>query len=337
MAAENAENMTNMGAAARHNKTDSSIFSQEALDKMRSPEQLDTVLPITSPVSWMGLIALAAMLFAVVLWSIFGAFTVKADGMGLIMDSGGVVNVTSVSGGKLDRIYVHAGDRVNKGERIAHIEMAQENAATRMAQYGPELATSGRDAMNRVQEYDMRRSQKNASEYIYSTYAGIVDEVFVEEGRTIGSGQAVCAMRLSGGGNDLKGVLYVPVAKGKRVRPGMTIQLAPNGVDVSQSGSLLATVRSVSQYPATLQAMQKRLGNEQLAQWFLQAQQSSVMEVTFDLVKDESSKSGYLWTSSVGDHKPVTAGSFCTGSVIIERKPPIEKVFHKLSQWLRNR
>lgn len=35
--------------------------------------------------------------------------------------------------------------------------------------------------------------------------------------------------------------------------------------------------------------------------------------------------------------KPITPGSFCTGSIIIERKPPTEKVFYKLSQWLRSR
>ena len=323
MTSENAENA---GAAAKYSKKSEAIFSQEALDKMRSPEKLDTVLPITSPISWMGLIAVAVMMVAVVLWSIFGSFTVKANGMGMIMDPKGVVNVTSIIGGKLD-----------KGERIAHIELVQENAATRMAQYGPELATSGRDAMNRVQEYDMRRSQKNASEYIYSSHEGVVDEILAEEGSTVTAGLPVCTLRLSGGRKDLKGILYVPVDKGKRIKPGMTVQLAPNGVDVSQSGSLLATVRSVSQYPVTLQAMQKRLGNDQLAQWFIQTQQSAVMEVAFDLVKDESSESGYLWTSSVGTHKPITAGSFCTGSIIIERKPPIEKVFHKLSQWLRNR
>lgn len=61
------------------------------------------------------------------------------------------------------------------------------------------------------------------------------------------------------------------------------------------------------------------------------------MEVTFDLVKDEEDESGYLWTSKVGEHKAVSAGSFCTGSIIIERKPPLEKVFFKLSQWLRSR
>ena len=63
------------------------IFSQEALDKLRSPEKLDTMLPITTPVSWPALIAVLVLLFAVILQSIYGAFTVKADGMGLIMDS----------------------------------------------------------------------------------------------------------------------------------------------------------------------------------------------------------------------------------------------------------
>lgn len=61
------------------------------------------------------------------------------------------------------------------------------------------------------------------------------------------------------------------------------------------------------------------------------------MEIRFELVKDADSKSGYLWTSVVGHHKPVTAGSYCTGSVVIERQPPIEKVFYKISQWLRSR
>ena len=44
----------------------------------------------------------------------------------------------------------------------------------------------------------------------------------------------------------------------------------------------------------------------------------AAVEVRFDLVRDEDSPSGYLWTSSVGEHKPITAGSYCTGSNILE-------------------
>ena len=144
-------------------------------------------------------------------------------------------------------------------------------------------------------------------------------------------------MRVNQEREDLTGVLYIPVEKGKRVKPGQSIQLAPNGVDVSLSGSLLGVVRTVSDYPVSLQDVEHTLGNPQLAQMIMSSGNGAVMEITFDLVKDESSESGYLWTSFVGEHKEVGAGSFCTGSIIIERRPPIEKVFYKLSQWLRNR
>ena len=332
-----AEEKKNEGAAARWGRTGNQIFSKEALDKMRSPEKLDTTMTITTPIGWMGLIAVAVMLLAVVIWSIFGSFTVKADGMGLIMDPSGVAKISTLSGGTLDELYVHPGDTVKKGELIAHVSMVQEEAATRMAQLGPELAASMRDAASRVREFDSRRYQKEATEYVYSPYNGTVDEVMLEEGSVVSSGTPVATVRIDGGRSHLKGVLYIPVAKGKRVEKGQTIQLAPNGVDVSQTGSLLGTVRSVSQYPVSVQNMQKTLGNEQLAQWILSSQQSSLMEISFDLVKDPSDKSGYLWTSRVGEHKPITAGSFVTGSIIIERRPPIEKVFYKLSQWLRGR
>lgn len=313
------------------------IFSQEALDKLRTPEKLDTMLPITTPVSWMALIAILVLLFAVVLWSIYGAFTVKADGMGMIMDSAGVMNISHITNGKISKLYIRPGMIIKKGDLIAHMEQAEQSADTRMAQYGMGLASSDRDAMGRAYQYDAKRYQQDVAEDIYSDYDGIVDEVMVDVGSMISAGTPICSVRITQNREDLMGLLYIPLDKGKRVEVGMTIQLEPNGADVSQTGSLIGVVRSVSQYPITAQGIQQHLGNAQLAQWILQAQQSSLMEVTFDLVKDDDDKSGYLWTSKVGEHKPITAGSFCKGSIIIERKPPIEKVFYKLSQWLRSR
>ena len=296
----------------------SQIFSQEALDKLRSPEKLDTMLPITTPISWMALIAILVLLFSVVLWSIYGAFTVKAEGMGLIMDSAGVLDITHIANGKISRLYVKPGMQIHKGDLIAHIDQASQSADTRMAQYGMGLASSDKDAMGRAYQYNAKEYQETVAENVYSDYDGIVDEVMVDEGTMLAAGNPICSVRITQDRDELTGLLYIPVEKGKRVQPGMSIQLAPNGVDVSQSGSLLGVVRSVSQYPMTAQGIQQHLGNAQLAQWILQAQQSSVMEVTFDLVKDADSESGYLWTSKVGEHKPITAGSFCTGSIIIQ-------------------
>lgn len=313
------------------------IFSREALNKLRSPEKLDTLLPITTPINWMALIAIGILLFSVVLWSIFGAFTVKVDGMGMIMDSAGIVNVSHISEGKIKQIYVHSGSKIKKGDLIARMEQPVQDADTRMAQYNIALSQSDRDAMSRASEHDAKKTQELVSEYIYSDYDGIVDEIMVETGSIINVGTPICSIRRTQNRDELSGVLYIPVEQGKRVETGMSIQLAPNGVDTSQSGWLLGVVRSVSQYPTSTTAMSKVLGNEQLVQYILNNERGAVMEVKFDLVKDENSESGYLWTSFVGQHKPITAGSFCTGSIIIDRVPPIEKVFYKFSQWLRSR
>lgn len=313
------------------------IFSAEALDKLRSPERLDMLLPITNSVNWMSLAAVGVLLVSILLWSIFGAFTVTADGMGLILDSAGVVNISHITEGKIEKIYVKTGSQVKRGDLIAKIEKADQSAETRMSKYGMTLAQNDRDAMERVYQYGARRNQQNIAENVYSDYDGIVDEVMVTPGSIISNGMPICTIRLTQNRDELTGILYIPVEKGKRIEPGMSIQLAPNGVDVSQSGSLLGVVRSISQYPVSAQVIEKGLGNAQLAQWIQQSQKSALMEVKFDLVKDPDSESGYLWTSVVGEHKPITAGSFCTGSIIIDRKPPIERVFYKISQWLRSR
>ena len=90
------------------------LFSREALDKMRSPEKLDTLLHVTNPIGWIGLSAILLLLAGVVLWSIMGSFTVKADGYGLITDAGGLRKVTVMTTGQVNKLYINKGARVKK-------------------------------------------------------------------------------------------------------------------------------------------------------------------------------------------------------------------------------
>lgn len=313
------------------------LFSREALEKLHSPEQLDSLLPITTPINWMALVAVAVLIFSVILWSLFGAFTVKVDGMGMVVDAAGTASISHISNGKIADVYVHNGDHVKKGDLIAHVQQPVQAADTRMTKYNMNLAQNDRDAMNRVAEHDAKAYQEMVNEDVYSDYDGIVDDVMIERGSLITTGTPLITIRRTQNRKDLTGILYVPLNQGKRIKPGMSIQLSPNGVDTSQSGWLVGVVHSVSEYPVTSVSMQKALNNDQLVQMILKNSQNAVMEVRFDLVEDPESESGYLWTSFVGTHKPVTPGSFCTGSIIIERIPPIQKVFYKFSQWIRNR
>ena len=136
-----------------------SIFSKEALDKLRSPEKLDTMLKITTPVTWLALIAILVLLFSVVLWSIFGAFTTKAQGVGLIMDSAGLQNISHVATGKIAHLYVKPGSVVKRGTLIAQLVQADQAADTSLAKYGVELASSDRDAFNRAYQLNSKEYQ----------------------------------------------------------------------------------------------------------------------------------------------------------------------------------
>ena len=142
------------------------LFSREALNKLRSPEKLNTLIPVTNPIAWVGLIAICVLMFSIVLWSVFGAFTERANGMGLIMDSAGVINVSHAAAGKITAVYIKTGDTVQTGQLIARMEQPERVADTQMAQYGTGLASSDRDVIGRVYQYDAKRHQQNASENI---------------------------------------------------------------------------------------------------------------------------------------------------------------------------
>lgn len=313
------------------------IFSKAAIDKQRSPENIDKLLQVTTPISWIGLAALGMMIFSLLMWSILGAIVDKVEGTGILLDAGGVANVSSVVGGKVERVLVAPGTQVRKGDVIATLEQPSQDVESKMARSGMFLAENEREAVNSAANYDVKRYQQNISEVIVSGYDGIVDEVLVMPEAILSPGGTICTLRRDEGRDDLQGVLYVPVIDGKRIAPGMTLQVSPNGSNASENGSMVAVVRSVSRYPVSAEGMINKLGNQQLVQWLLSKNDGAVSEITFELVKDTKSKSGFLWTSRLGEHKKITSGSVCSGFVVVDRKPPIEKVFYKLSHWLRSR
>lgn len=163
----------------------------------------------------MALASILFLIFAIILWSIFGAFTVKAEGMDLIMDSAGVVNITSVSSGKITKIYVKEGERIQVGDLIAHLEQPEQVADTQISQYGIWLASSERDVINQVYQHNAKLNRQSSTENVYSDYNGIVDEINVSSGNVIGAGKPICSVRLTQNRSELLGVFLCASGNGK--------------------------------------------------------------------------------------------------------------------------
>jgi HlyD family secretion protein len=68
-------------------------FRKVALERMSSPEQLDQLLRVTTPKSWLALLSLIALLAVSVAWGYWGQLTTRVPGQGVLIRAGGVQNV----------------------------------------------------------------------------------------------------------------------------------------------------------------------------------------------------------------------------------------------------
>ncbi len=312
------------------------IFQQKALDRLQAPDELDKLFSVTTPVGWIALATILILVISGVIWSFFGVMAVKVNGTGLIVDSGGVVNITHASGGRVAELQGKVGDKIHKGQVVALVEQyateqdiarlkAELNNTTSQVEMATKVAQ-----LNSLTEKLLRDSQ------VISPYDGVLAEEKVNAGDIVSAGMPLFSLRLSPERGEMKVVLYVPVLDGKKVQPGMTVQLSTGTVNSSEYGYLIGRVSHVSPYPISIEGINSSVGNKETSNWILQRNGGSAMEVQVDLIKDPDTVSGYLWSSISGSPDKLSAGTACAGNIVVKRQAPVTKAFHQLDQWLRS-
>lgn len=96
-----------------------SIFRKKALEKLSSPDNIHEMVQVTSSRSWLALIALAGMTAAIMAWSILGELPKTVRGQGILIQSGGIAEVTLLGSGIVNQILVEEGDHIAKDDTIA--------------------------------------------------------------------------------------------------------------------------------------------------------------------------------------------------------------------------
>ncbi len=110
------------------------IFRQAALDRLSSPEQLDQLMRITTPKSWMALLAFGFLLLAALAWGIFGQIPARVTGRGIFLKLGGVFVVSARGEGNVRSLLVQHGDAVTNGQLLARISEPELEIRLRQAQ-----------------------------------------------------------------------------------------------------------------------------------------------------------------------------------------------------------
>lgn len=127
------------------------VFRQSALDRLSSPEQVDTLMRVLGPAGWWALATTGALLLAALLWSIFGRIPVRVDGQGVLLRGRGITVVTSGGAGRLASLDVVLGDRVEAGQVVARVALPDleeqlDEARRQLAAARAEVETGSRQA-----------------------------------------------------------------------------------------------------------------------------------------------------------------------------------------------
>lgn len=113
------------------------IFRKVSLDRLASPEQLDQVMTVTNPRGWIALATIGLILAAAIAWGFTGSLADKVGGRGILVRSGGVLEIVASASGQVTDVAVAPGDSVNEGQVVAWIAQpdlfdALQNLRTRL-------------------------------------------------------------------------------------------------------------------------------------------------------------------------------------------------------------
>jgi HlyD family secretion protein len=106
-------------------ETKKEIFRKVALERLSSPEQLDLVMQVTNPRSWIALAGLGLLLTAAVVWGFVGSVPTKVMASGVLIRPGGVFDVYAQGSGQVAELIVTEGDTVTVGQVVARIAQPQ--------------------------------------------------------------------------------------------------------------------------------------------------------------------------------------------------------------------
>ncbi|MCU1237180.1 MAG: bacteriocin system secretion protein [Candidatus Solibacter sp.] len=209
--------------------------------------------------------------------------------------------------------------------RLGQIDAQLQQIETRGATLARQILEASLARRNEIDQ--LRRSividefQIRQDGSIRSQYSGRVAEVLAAAGQVLPAGGRLLTLEMEDAGVGLLSISYFPVRDGKRIHPGMRLQVTPDTVERERFGGILGTVSSVSPVPVTKAGATTTIGNAEVVQNLMP--EGGYIEVRAQLDPDLSTASGYRWSSSRGPDMKVTAGLTHSTRVTIEGRAPV--------------
>lgn len=162
---------------------------------------------------------------------------------------------------------------------------------------------------------------------IVSTQSGRVVELRATVGDVIAAGMPIVSLERVAEKGALEAILYVDSRVGKRVQPGMKVNVTPSTVRRERYGVMLAEITNVEGFASTRRGMMRVLHNEALVDTLIAETGSAPMALRARLQRDDKTPSGYRWSSGRGPSLLLSSGTRLDALITTSTQRPISLVF----------
>ena len=284
------------------------VYRKAALERLATADQLDKVMKITSPLSWIALLGATLIILTVIIWSFVGSLPSTVTANGMIVSSSTATNTIKANSEGTVVFYVSEGQRINKGDVIAKI--------TPNGAYEETIECT-------------------------SDQLCWISNILVNNGTKVDSGTDLMRVRPVPRDNQKQVIVcYIPIDDIGKIDYGMTATITLTSADSSSYGHMEGQVINIDTYATTNKGIEAVVGSDNsMVNRFVK--DGDVCAVTLEPLPAGSNpserKNDYWWSNAKGYTIEFSDKMMCSVKIRTSSKDPIsEKPITKLFTKLKD-
>lgn len=165
--------------------------------RLQSPEELDRLVTITTPLGWFALGTVGFVVLAAVVWGFVGSVPTTVSGEGILLRGGRIANVVALGTGKVATLDVAVGERVKAAQVVgtitqptleAQIEGQQATVAKLQANYDTVKAEQTRGLQEQLVFLAKQRDSTQASIISYQELVKSLTQIVASQKQLMDKG-----------------------------------------------------------------------------------------------------------------------------------------------------
>ncbi|MFH8388791.1 HlyD family efflux transporter periplasmic adaptor subunit [Streptomyces sp. NPDC018036] len=263
-------------------------FRQQALARLRSPEELDLPVRFARPQGRLVLAVTVLAMAAASVWAVTGTVTSTVDAPAVLTHAEGSYILQSPVAGQVTAVLAKEGERLPANAPVLKVRTARGEIAV-----------------------------------VRTVAAGRITALAAAIGAIISTGANVAAVEKVAHADDpLYATVYVPAASAVAIPADAAVDLTVQSVPAQRYGVLRGHVKAVGRTVQTRQQIAVYLGDAQLGEQF--SRKGRPVAVLVRLDRSSTSPSGLKWSSADGPPYAPDSMTSATASVRLAGQRPVD-------------